>query len=525
MKVLTPSRMREIDQSAIEEYAIPEIILMENAGHAILETMRREGFLHRLAPLAPLGTPSISILCGVGNNGGDGFVLARLLASKGIENQVLLFGDEKRLKETARKEYEILSSLKIPVKKNLTPEELDSALFQTEILVDALLGTGSRGELRSPFSEMIPVINRQKKPILSVDIPSGIDGETGEFLDSKIGSIRANATISLGVPKRGNLLYPGYPSNGKLYVSSISLPRDLLESPSLKTQINLPHPLPRRDPMGHKKSFPRVLIVAGSGAFRGAGAFSALAALRSGAGFVTLALPSSLISSTTPLVPEAIFHGLPESSNGTLDERGAQEILSLSQEHDIVLIGPGLSRERETVRLIQGVVNQIEKPLLLDADGLFCVAENSSLVRDRTQTTILTPHLGEQRRLQENKSQEIEKEYRSIVVYKGPHSQIRSPERDVFINLTGNDGLASAGTGDVLAGMIASLAISCETPLEGVKLAVMLHGLAADRWRESRGSESLVARDILDLLPETFDYYTQKRETLLETFFGKITSL
>jgi len=500
MKVARVKEMQAMDKQAIEDLAIPEEILMENAGQAAVAVLDREFGIR--------GKRYV-VICGIGNNGGDGFVVARKIHSSGGLAQVFLLGDETRLGGAARSNLDILKRLAVHVTAVTSAQMVRKGLLHSDGIVDAIFGTGLDREIQGIHQEVIGLINSAGKKVFSLDIPSGVHGETGKIMGV---AVKADHTVTFGLPKVGNLLYPGYGLCGGLYVSHISFPPALYEREDLKIQINDSIPLPPRNPQAHKSSVGECLFIAGAAGYYGAPYFSAMSYLKAGGGYSRLAAPSSIIGFVAQKGPEIVFVPQKETSSGTLAMENKDALVALSEKMDMVVIGPGLSLKRETQQLVRELVRDIQAPVLIDGDGITAVAENLDIVRERSTVTILTPHLGEMSRLTGKSVKEISEDklhilqqtaiiLQAVIVLKGPHSLIGYPDGRIFINLNGNAGMATAGSGDVLTGTIAAMNGLGLPAEEAVRKGVFIHGLAGDLAAEETGEDGITARDILENLP------------------------
>jgi NAD(P)H-hydrate epimerase len=506
MKVLNPDEMRRMDETCIHKYKVPAQILMENAALSALSVIQEEYPHH-----------SVLLLCGSGNNGGDGLALARILFSLEKDVEVLLLGNPDHFSKEASQNYRAVREIGIPLSLNPKDEKLN---FKPDrLIVDALLGIGLNRTVSEKYKTIIERMNHSGAPIFSLDIPSGIDGTTAQPRGI---SVRADKTICFGAPKRGNILSPGYVYNGELYCSRISFPPPLIRDWPGKTEFNIPSPLVQRDPLGYKNSFGRILIIGGGKNYQGAPALAAQAAYRSGAGYVTAAIPQSQASGFSAHCPEAVVQELQETTEKTISEKNETLLLDLASKHDVVLMGPGMTGQEETVSLIRKLIPLIPVPLVLDADGLNALAGSPDLTSKRKFQTVITPHLGEQKRLRLGltEDQSLEERYGVICVYKGPRSRICQSDGKEYINLTGNDALGTAGSGDVLAGMVATLIATQESVIQGVCKAVLLHGLTAERYSGAR--ESFTASDIIEALPRCLLEYKNNYNELKQTFLGKM---
>ncbi len=501
MKIATVSQMRAMDRRAIEDYGIPETLLMENAGLAAYRVLQDR---------FPVNGRRILILCGSGNNGGDGLVVARAILADGGKPQVVLLGDPERYRGAAAVNWKIILGLDIPVQSYSSPEALDEDLAACQLVVDAILGTGLSKPVRGAYAEVIARVNASRRPVISLDIPSGIHGDTGQIMGT---AIHADLTVTFGLPKVGNLLYPGFGNGGDLFVTRISFPPAVTRSSEPAIALNAPPPLPARDPAGHKGSFGDVLFICGAAGYFGAPFLAAMALLKSGGGYARLAAPAAIVPTIAALGPELVFLPQTETAAGSLSVKNLDRLIDAARSRDMVVIGPGLSREEETARLVRHLVETLPQPLLIDGDGLTAVSMSTGNLPRRPGETVLTPHMGEMARLtgltvaaiQEDPIgilQNTAARLRAYVVLKGAHSLIGCPDRRVFINTTGSHAMATAGAGDVLTGVIAAMR-GAGLPLDmAVCKGVALHGAAGDIAAEAKGADGVTARDILESLPE-----------------------
>jgi hydroxyethylthiazole kinase-like uncharacterized protein yjeF len=500
MRVSTVAQMRALDRTAIEQFGMTEELLMENAGHAMYFVLLNEFGIEGKRFL---------VFCGLGNNGGDGFVVARKIHSNGGAVKVFVLGDTGRFKGAARLNYDIVSRLPIEVRQIESVGALTADLAHCDALVDAILGTGITRDVEGLYREVIDSINRSGKPVFSVDIPSGVHGDTGQVMGA---AVRAAYTVTFGLPKLGNVLFPGYELGGRLYVSHISFPPSMTSADSLKVEISRPLPLPPRRRDGHKGSFGQVLFIAGAAGYYGAPYFAALSFLKAGGGYSRLAAPRSITPFLANKGSEIVFLPQDETDSGSIARGNKHGLLELSRKMDMVVLGPGLSLETETQQLARELAAEIEKPLLIDGDGITAICRDLSAIRNRKAETILTPHLGEMARVTGLDVGEIDagkvdilqrtaQELRATIVLKGAHSLVGVPDGRVFVNMSGNPGMATAGSGDVLAGTIAAM-FGLRLPLErAARQGVFVHGLAGDLAADDKGEDGITAQDILDYLP------------------------
>lgn len=511
MKISTVEQMRELDRTAVERYGIPDILLMENAGLGVYEAVKREiGVKGR----------SFALVCGSGNNGGDGFVVARKLLSSGAEVKIIMFGKKESLKESAKVNFEMCGALRVPVDTGRNLTVCEEIIRGSDAVVDGLFGTGLTRKVEGEYAELIGLVNRSGKPVVSIDIPSGIHGDTGEVMGT---AVKADITVSFGLPKLGNILYPGFSRCGRLMVSHISFPPEHYNGEQIKTSLNRPIRLPVRDPRGHKGSFGKVLFIAGAASYYGAPLFSSLAFLKAGGGYSRLAAPRSIIPTLAAAGPEVVYHPMEENAGGSIGESNFSALMDIITSGsgggiDTVVIGPGLSGDGETADLIRKIVEKAEVPVLIDGDGLSAVAGTGRILTGRTAPTILTPHPGEMSRLLDISAADIlskplhavreaARMYNAVVVLKGARSCIGIPDGRVWINYTGNSGMGTAGSGDVLSGTVPAFIGLGLTAEEAVRVGVYVHGLSGDLAAEELGEDGITAEDICEFLPHSVRVY------------------
>jgi len=500
MKISSVNEMREMDRSAVAEYGIAEEMLMENAGYASYAAIQQE---------MEIAGKRFIIFCGVGNNGGDGFVLARKIHSAGGVVKIYILGDRNKFKGPARINLDIITKLPVEIKQFESSESAKIEVAHSDAIIDAIFGTGLTRDVEGIYLDCIEMINQSGKIVFSLDIPSGVNGDTGMIAGT---AVDADCTVTFGIPKYGNLLYPGHELCGKLHVSHISFPPALYESDAIKVETNEPSPLPDRQGAGHKGDFGKALFIAGASSYFGAPYFASLSFLKAGGGYSRLAAPRSITPFIASKGSEIVFIPQEETEEGSIAFKNRDALLALSATMDIVIIGPGISLARETQNLARELAKNIEKPIIIDGDGITAICENLDIIRNRRDTTILTPHMGEMARITGKTAGEIEnnkiavvqetsKNMRAIIVLKGAHSIIGYPDGKVFINLSGNSGMATAGSGDVLTGTIAAmygLGLSME---HAVRKGVFIHGMSGDMAAYEKGKDGMTAQDILDFLP------------------------
>jgi hydroxyethylthiazole kinase-like uncharacterized protein yjeF len=500
MKVSRVSEMRALDRTAVEKFGIAEELLMENAGQAAYFVLLKE---------FGIKGKTFLVFCGVGNNGGDGFVVARKIHSDGGAVRVFLLGDRSKFKGPAKINLDIVSRLPIEVRRIESIEALKTDVAHCDAVVDAILGTGITRDVDGLYRDVIEWINESGKTVLSIDIPSGVHGDTGKVMGT---AVKADYTVTFGLPKIGNMLFPGYELCGKLYVSHISFSPSIYNADSLKVEINHPVKLPPRDKNAHKGDFGEVLFIAGASSYFGAPYFAAHSFLKAGGGYSRLAAPQSITPFIANKGSEIVFVPQKETSAGSIALENKQALLELSERMDMVVLGPGLSLEEEVQQLARELAKEIHKPLLIDGDGITALCKDLPIVKERRAETILTPHLGEMSRITRMSVGEIDvnkvdilqrtaKELNAMIILKGAHSLIGYPDERVFINMSGNPGMATAGSGDVLTGAIAAM-FGLGLPLqEAVRKGVFIHGLSGDLAAEDKGEDGITAQDILDYLP------------------------
>lgn len=508
-RVVSAEEMRWCDETATRSFGIPSIFLMENAGRGSSDAIARV--------YGPLDGRSVVIACGKGNNGGDGFVVARHLLNHGARVTVLLLAPRQQLKGDARRNFEILYAIRKSLPKRLSIKNIKRKIpsgMQADLIVDALLGTGFSGTIRPPYAGVIDWMNRQKAPLIAIDIPSGIDGTTGMMTNR---AVSAERTFTMGALKTGLLCNHGRDHSGHIEVVDIGIPLSVYGSRNLRTfQIeasDIGGILPQRKQTAHKYSVGRVFVLAGSKGFTGAAALTASAALRSGTGAVVLGTPETVYSILAKKLSETIVLPLPATPEGSLSLQGMEAIEERIRWADVTVIGPGLSQHEETRRLIAKLITKAKGNILLDADGLNAIASSGTrLLRSSKAKITITPHAGELSRLAGIAASDIEadrieqargfaKSYRVTVVLKGAPTATADPGGTVILNSTGNPGMATVGSGDVLSGVVAGLWAQGMKQDQAAFSGVWLHGRSGDRAARKLGERSIVAQDLIDYLP------------------------
>jgi NAD(P)H-hydrate epimerase len=535
MKIVSAAEMREIDKDTSERWGVPSIRLLENAGAAVAR------FLLSQYPRAE----RIGVLCGKGNNGGDGFVAARKLVEAGHAVRLLLLCDPAELRGDAAVAFQrMLPNLRPPQAPLIVREvrELESSeaveIFSSDLLLDAILGTGFRPPLSPLYAAAIAKLNRATATVVAVDIPSGADADTtkaaGRNPPGKDGShARADAVVTFTAPRPAHVFVEL--TDGPTLIAPIGSPAEAIVSKlglNLNTPSDFASLLAPREKEGNKGSYGHVLVIGGSFGKAGSAAMAGFAALRAGAGLSTVATPKSVLPSIASFHPELMTEALAETGDGTISKRALDSGLAALLQRKTLAIGPGISRHQETSEFVRDVVKHGETSagdaavvnMVIDADGLNAFDKFAGELNGEGRTLVITPHPGEMSRLTGRSIAEIQanrlevarhfaREHELIVVLKGHRTLIASPDGTVWVNSTGNPGMATGGTGDILTGMVAGLiAQHPKQALAATALAVYLHGLAGDLACASVGENSLVATDLLRFLPQAFAE-AQKQES------------
>ncbi len=500
MKICNVNEMRTMDANAIKKFGIIDEILMENAGLAAYSVISGHSIVKK---------HTYAIFCGGGNNGGDGFVVARKIISGGGKPVILVLTNPEKYKGAAKTNFDIIKKLPVDLYIKPSSDQAREVIDKSNVIIDAIFGTGLSRNVEGSYKKIIEIINQGKKPVFSLDIPSGINGDNGEIMGI---AIKADHTITFGLPKLGNILYPGYDVGGKLWVTHISFPPSLYESDDILISINQPSALPPRNPDGHKGSFGNVLFVAGASSYLGAPYFAAMSFLKSGGGYSRLAAPKSITPFIASKGSEIVFIPMEETESGSISLKNTANILAIAENSDMVVVGPGLSLDKETGELIKKLVSKIDIPLLLDGDGITAISDDPDILKNRKAPTILTPHFGEMARIAKKSVNEIKSDrigilrtlcrsLNAVIVLKGAHSLIGYPDGHIFINMTGNSAMGTAGSGDVLAGTIAAMYGLCQDISKAVATGVFIHGLSGDLAARKKGEDGVTASDIMEFLP------------------------
>lgn len=505
MKVVTGEIMQGMDRRAAEEFGVSGLTLMENAGRGCVDSISgRFGGEERRAV----------IVAGKGNNGGDGYVIARLLRERGWQVATFVLARRDDIVGDARANLDRLQHAAVV----FCPEQGElgrySAVFRdATVIVDALLGTGLKSGVRGLYADAIELINGAGRPVVAVDIPSGIDAGTGRVLGC---AVRADLTVTFALAKLGHVLYPGAEHAGQLHIVDIGIPPEVaaeaagcefLDAASVRPLLR------RRERCAHKGSFGHCLIVAGSTGKTGAAAMAANSAVRTGAGLVTLAVPAALNAILEIKTTEAMTLPLPDLGEGYLSGDAKAAIAEALRGKDALALGPGISWRPETARLLRELAEQADLPLVIDADGLNALSDDPAvLLRKKSAAVILTPHPGEMARLAGMATAEVEADrigtarafaskLQVYLVLKGARTVIAAPDGGIAINGSGNPGMASGGMGDVLTGVLVALLGQGYDPFTACRLGVFLHGLAADLVAADKGEIGISATDVQERLP------------------------
>jgi hydroxyethylthiazole kinase-like uncharacterized protein yjeF len=522
MKILTAAEMRETDRLTSERFGVASHHLMENAGSAVA------GFVLSRYPSAN----RIGVICGKGNNGGDGFVAARKLHEAGRAVRVLLLAEPAELRGDAAEMFSNLPGTPLLVLSS--PElkrEAARTIFDSDLLIDAILGTGFRPPVSGLYAEAIAALNASSAPVIAVDIPSGADADVmGEQVSSVA---RADAIVSFTAARPAHVF--GGLTSGTTSISPIGSPDEAIVS-SLRLNLiaarEIAPLIGPRPAASNKGNFGHVLVIGGSLGKAGAAAMAGMAILRSGAGLSTVAVPKSILSTVAGFHPELMTEPLAETKAGSISLRALLSLGKLAEGKSVLAIGPGISRIPETSKLVRALVKKQDLPIVLDADGLNAFTGCAAELKGKGRSLVITPHPGEMARLlgstvaavqrdRINVARKFARDHQVIVVLKGHRTLIADPGGEIWVNTTGNPGMATGGTGDILTGMVAGLvAQNSKRVLEAVIAAVHLHGLAGDVAAEQLGEHSLVATDLLRALPEAFRRVRKAAQNAAVEFTG-----
>ena len=505
MIVVTSAEMRRLDELTIQG-GTPGHVLMERAGSGATAML--------LAQFPHVRRRRVAICAGKGNNGGDGFVMARLLRRKGVRAEVLLFGKQADVRGDAARALKALRGTSVPVRELVTNSDMSTLpdlVADTALIVDAVFGTGLNAAVEGRYADVLHVMNASGIPVFAVDIPSGLDADRGGPLGV---AVQAEATATFGFAKVGQVIYPGIDYVGTLGVVDIGIAPAAIEAVQPRTQLLEPAGVaclvPVRVADAHKGSCGHVLVVAGSRGRTGAALLAAHASCRTGAGLTTLAGPASLNAILSSGVPEAMTATLPDIDGLVrFDEARMRAVL---EGKTAVIVGPGIGTHDDAQKLVRFLLREIDLPTVVDADALTCVARDTSVLTQARAAAVLTPHPGEMARLLQSATAAVQADrvatgrkfatqHRCVVVLKGARSVIAAADGSVWINPTGNPGMASGGMGDALSGMLGALLAQGLSPAEAARLGVYLHGEVADHVAETRGQIGLLASDVIEGVP------------------------
>jgi hydroxyethylthiazole kinase-like uncharacterized protein yjeF len=518
VKLVTTSQMQDLDRRTIHEGGIPGIVLMEHAGTGAAE------LLMRFFPDVRRGW--VAVLAGRGNNGGDGFVIARHLTNAGIPTRVYLFSSRDDVAGDARTNLESWLDMggeliEIAGTGNITRAKKE--LATAHLFVDAIFGTGLQRAVTGDVKNVIAFINSLPTPVMAVDIPSGLDATEGKVLGT---AVRADVTTTFGLAKIGQIIEPGRQYVGRLAVVDIGIPQAFIDEADIKThlidreELNLSLLDPRPSDT-HKGDYGHLCVLAGSPGKTGAAAMICQGALRTGAGLVTLGIPASLNPILEAKLTEAMTEPLPDAPPGYLCSDASKAIRQLLKGKTACALGPGISTQPQVQELLLELIPRISIPLVIDADGITAVALRPEILKDCTSPVVLTPHPGEMARLIGTTTKKVQEDrigvakafaatYSSIVVLKGNRTVVATPDERIYINPTGNPGMASGGVGDILTGIIGGLMAQGLSPVDAALWGVYLHGMAGDLAVQTIGEISLIAGDIIDHIPRAITEVTAR---------------
>ena len=520
MRVVNSTQMREADRRTTEEIGIPSLVLMENAGRQVVAAIE--------AVHSDLIERNVAVLCGRGNNGGDGFVVARTLLQRGVDVSVFLIGSVTEVKGDARVNLEILGRLGLTVVEIADSQAWElhfSEISECTLIVDAIFGTGLNAPISGLMETVVADVNGSGIPVVSIDLPSGLSADSHEPIGD---SIEAGMTVTLAAPKLSLVLPPAETRAGDIVIADIGIPYDVIQSlegprVELLTRAAMRELITPRAPDSHKGDYGHVLVVAGSRGKTGAAHLAATGALRSGAGLVTIATAACCAPIIAAMAPEYMTEAIDERADG-LDPDAVDRVLELAR--DVLALGPGLGQGPSTKRFVKALVDRATMPLVIDADGLNAFGDDPDRLSGREgRDVIITPHPGEMARLVGMSTDEVQSSRLEIarnfasahhvyVVLKGHRTLVATPDEKVFINPTGNAGMATGGAGDVLTGMIAAWLAQLLDAEAACKLAVYLHGMAGDLAEADEGEVAMTAGDVAGHLGDAVMELTARRKVV-----------
>ena len=530
MYLVTAEQMQQIDKETIESFGIPGRTLMESAG--------RGAYTMLVQTIPDISSKKIGIVAGRGNNGGDAYVVARYLMEKNIHTDIFILGAKNKITGDAKANLDLVEKLiknkPTASKTNASITEITdpnslkknrSKLLHHDIFVDGIFGTGLNSDVRGFFKDIIELLNKNKKPIFSIDIPSGLSADTGKPCGV---SINAAATATFAHPKPGHILHPGDKFTGELEVVDIGIPEYITEkyNPALNLleEKDIKILFPQRDSESHKGNFGHVFILAGSPGKTGAAALAANAAMRCGTGLVTLGISNSLNASVEPQVTESMTCPLPDDNTGILTESAFEKIIETAKDKDAIAIGPGIGTQKATKNLIEKLIMNLDIPMIMDADCLNLISENPEILKQAKSDIILTPHPGEMARLASITTKDIQNnrldsainfsaEFGITLVLKGANTIISLANKKAHICPTGNPGMASGGMGDVLTGMIAGFKAQGFSSENASIAGAYIHGLCGDILAEQSGEFGFLASDMVKIIPKAISQIVHKELT------------
>lgn len=482
--LLTGSEMKIWEKQAMQKYQVPSILLMERAAQSVVKELHSGSYdLQR-----------VLVVCGTGNNGGDGIAIARMLKSKGIFVEVCLSGNEEKMTEETKLQFRMYQA--ISGKMVTMPNCLEYT-----VIVDALLGIGCNREITGDKAKLIEDVNASKAAVVSVDVPSGVSSDTGKICGT---AIKADTTVTFFTEKLGMILYPGRDFCGRILVEDLEIPFDVTKECRILTyQEEDVKKLPVRPNHSHKGTFGKVLVIAGSPTISGAAYLAGAAAYRMGAGLVKLYTPKENKTAMQTLLPEALLEIYDR------EQPSKEQLIKAVRWADVIVIGPGIGMDSEAEKILEYVICESEVPLVIDADGLNLLAKNTNWLYAKKAEILLTPHILEMARLSGESKEKVKAhamEIAEMFVNKYPVTLILKDSRTLvakegallYVNTSGNSGMATGGSGDVLAGITGGLLAQGMEPVEAARLAVYLHGLSGDQAALKKGAYGMTARDILD---------------------------
>lgn len=509
MRVLTGEAMREVERFAIERVGVPGLVLMEHAAIGVADAIG-ERFPEAW---------SAAIFCGPGNNGGDGLAVARLLDARGYSVEILLAVPGTPRAGDAEVQAKICRRLGLEIREIRSEAELTSALssaMERDLIVDALFGTGLGRPLEGLLGRLAASLGDLGRPVLAVDLPSGLSADSGRLLGPHV---TASLTVTFGVPKVAHLFSPAAEAVGELVIADLGIPARLFDSAAgdlrLLTEEHLGQLLQPRAREGHKGTYGHTLVVAGSKGKSGAALLATRAAVRAGSGLVTVAVPEDLLTVLEASSLESMTIGLPIAPDGGLGAGALDRLLTAAEGKSVLAVGPGLGTEPSTVEVVRRLIAETRVPVVLDADGLNAFQDRIAELASRESPMVLTPHPAELARLLGGDRDDVTADRAqavrdaversgAVVVLKG-HRTLIGDADGIAVNPTGNPGMATGGTGDILTGLIAGLIAQGREPVEAAELGVFAHGLAGDLAAERLGELSLSAGDVLERIPDAFE--------------------